>query len=173
MALAAIPIRSGRRLTRHSQTLLIPMGQIAGYLGEPECARFCSGLVRRGVCRRTSANAPRRRKAGFPQIGCPKLILELRLAASALMRRRPGAALTRTAFPQVRACSSWRRMRDSNPRGREPNPLSKSALGRSVKAKTTPRVGNYQHGMNPAERSRMRLKLRLALMPNGAIQALE
>ena len=33
MVLAAIPIRSGRRLTRHSQTLLIPMGQIAGCLG--------------------------------------------------------------------------------------------------------------------------------------------
>ena len=30
-----------------------------------------------------------------------------------------------------RAWSGWRRMRDSNPRGREPNPLSNSALAYS------------------------------------------
>ena len=110
-ALAAIPIRSGKRLTRHSQTLLIPMGQIAGCLGEPECARFCSGLVRRGVCRRTSANAPRRRKAGFPQIGCPKLRPELRLAASAFdatrsrCRSNPnGVSAGQSLFPAGGGC---------------------------------------------------------------------
>jgi hypothetical protein len=32
--------------------------------------------------------------------------------------------------------SSWRRMRDSNPRGREPNSLSKSALGPAVRFRT-------------------------------------
>ena len=39
-----------------------------------------------------------------------------------------------------------RRMRDSNPRGREPNPLSKSALRRSVSVQSTPRGGDYTHG---------------------------
>ena len=50
-------------------------------------AHFHSGLVRRGVRRRTAANAPVRRRPGFPQIGGRKLRPELRLAASVLMRR--------------------------------------------------------------------------------------
>ena len=64
-------------------------------------------------------------------------------------------------------------MRDSNPRGLAPNPLSKSALGRSVKAKTTPpsrRLPAWRSIMNPVEQSRMRLKLRLALVLNSAIE---
>ena len=35
------------------------------------------------------------------------------------------------ATPMASCLVRWRRMRDSNPRGREPNPLSKSALVRS------------------------------------------
>jgi hypothetical protein len=53
--------------------------------------------------------------------------------------------------------SKQRRMRDSNPRGREPNSLSKSALDRSVKVQTTPRrrrLRAWQPIMNPAKRSR-------------------
>ena len=38
-----------------------------------------------------------------------------------------------------------RRMRDSNPRGREPNSLSKSALGRSVNVRPHRGVAIYRH----------------------------
>ena len=166
MALAAIPIRSGRRLTRHSQTLLIPMGQIAGCLGEPECARFCSGLVRRGVCRRTSANAPRRRKAGFPQIGCPKLRPELRLAASAFDatpsggRSNPnGISAGQSLFPAGGGCGI--RTREGLNPTRFPSLPAASQSGSDHTARL--RLQAWQPIMNPAERSRMRLKLRLAL----------
>ena len=45
----------------------------------------------------------------------------------------------------ARRAEHQRRMRDSNPRGREPNTLSKSALRRSVSVQSTVRGGDYMH----------------------------
>ena len=70
----------------------------------------------------------------------------MKLAASMFDATPSRADLIGTAFPQVRAYIRLAQDAGFEPARACTNPLSKSARGRSVKAKTTPRVGNYQHG---------------------------
>jgi hypothetical protein len=125
--------------------------------------RFCSGLVRRGVCRRMSANTPGRRKAGFPQTGGLKLRPELRLAASMSNATPFWADLIRTAFPQVRACfhlaedAGFEPARAVNPT-RFPSCLRRCSLGFSPSAMSA--VAGPDSSANREERGQLRRELR-------------
>jgi hypothetical protein len=153
----------------HLRRLVVSMAQIAGHAEKRHRARFRSGLVRRGVCRRTSANAPRRRKAGFRQIGGRKLRPELRLAASVFdatpsrgRSDRNSVSAGQSLFPAGGGCGI--RTREGV------NPTRFPSLPSAVRRCSDQTAGRplqaSQPIVNPDERPRMRLKLRLALRLN-------